>query len=148
MESLRFIADSDEDNDNFMDNFAALVIDGHISGFGESEESGGNNAKQVRQPRQNKNRNFDAAHRRFHRFLFWTSHVYDGKHFESRLRIPRRLFRRIDTMVRGCSLFVQQKDAIAKIVIHPQTKIIAAICVLAYGMDFCLDEELFELSAS
>lgn len=54
MDTSLFLADSDEDNKTLMDDFPALFIDGHIAGFGELEEWGGDSAKQIRHCRQYK----------------------------------------------------------------------------------------------
>lgn len=96
--------------------------------------------------RQNKRRDFTGALRRLQRDYFGPEAKYSEVDFERRFRMPRRVFEKIYSTVRGKSIFVQRSDCTKKEGIHPLLRVTAALRMMAYGVAADALDEYLEMS--
>jgi len=82
----------------------------------------------------------------FERMYFADNSTYNESDFETRFRIPRVLFERIYSDLKGHGVFVRRRDALGNMGIHPKMRIISALSVLAYGVSFDGIDELCRIS--
>lgn len=141
------LEDSDDEDDDIFDQFAALVAGGHIPGFGMGDTHREERRERRRRAR-NKDRDFAHTAQRFNRLYFSQSSVYSDNDFERRFRMPRRVYRQIEEALTGNGIFAHREDATGRHGIHPRTRIICALRILAYGMSYDQTDELCEMSAS
>ena len=103
----------------------------------DEEEGQHGGSKVGRAP--NKKRDFTPACQRVvNNYFNGPQSVYDDKDFECRFRMSRRIFNQIYDAVMGTDPFVQKKDCLGKLGIHPLVKL-----HIAYGDAYdCEDENL------
>lgn len=74
--------------------------------------------------------------------------MYDENDYERRFRMTQALFCRICDAIIGRGILVTSVDAAKKPEIYPRMRIIAALCVMAYGMKYDQADELCSMSES
>jgi len=58
--------------------------------------------------------------------------IYDNRDFETRFRVPRKVFRRVNQAVNDELFFQQRINATGRLQAHPLQKVVAAFRVIAY----------------
>ena len=99
-----------------------------------SEEENGqiNSARKGKSP--NKERDFVGAYASVIKNYFnGIESVYSEADFERRFRCPRPVFDRIQEALEGTDPFIQKKDALGKMGIHPLVKLVGCFRYLTYG---------------
>jgi hypothetical protein len=99
--------------------------------------------------RGNKKRGFDNAHKSVVRDYFsGKDSVYDEKTFETRFRVPRKIFIRIYYACLNTPPFIITQDGLGRPGIHPLVRVVACFRYLAYGTSLDNKDEYLRIAQS
>ena len=117
-------------------------------GMDPFSESTSPTARPVKNKMGNRDRGFEAGHKRIWDDYFAENPLYSDDLFKRRFRVSRHLFNRILARCEQLPFFIQRPDAAGKMGASSLQKVVAAFRFLCYGSAYDALDEYCRLSAS